>query len=416
MNTVATTLSSRLLILLAYVILAQPFASIAQTNAPAPLPPAAQEALNKGIIAAKVPDYLLATRYFEEARKAAPQAPIIYLNLGLAESRIPGRELRAIAWFGAYLASYSDAPNAAAVKEQIAVLEVRNQSNTSRLLKTLEDAANQIKKSKIWLEDQWFVPDARRDNLLKVAALWQASGDFPSALKTANSLPGDFYKSQVQTDIGFAQIKAGDLKGAQRTFTAAMRTAGRLSSGTFSSNRIMNIAVGHARTGDIAGALQSADSLQDDALKSQAQFNIALEQVRAGDVGESRITFMLADQTAERIQKPDVKSKIKLFFAEEKKRIDTGNTVNTSDQSTSQKPPPQHVITVSDWLKKLDDDNTSNDCPLSAAPFLDLSGYLKSLPSDDAEKIFNGMFDTAEKIVSAQNVIQQMLKKQGGEK
>ena len=51
---------------------AQPFAALAQTNAPAPLPPAAQEALNKGIIAAKVPDYPLAIRYFEEARKIAP--------------------------------------------------------------------------------------------------------------------------------------------------------------------------------------------------------------------------------------------------------------------------------------------------------------------------------------------------------
>ena len=68
---------------------------------PASLPPAAQEALNQGIIAAKVPDYLLAIRYFEDARKIAPAAPVVFLNLGIAESKIPGRELRAIAWFGA---------------------------------------------------------------------------------------------------------------------------------------------------------------------------------------------------------------------------------------------------------------------------------------------------------------------------
>src|SRR6266699_1493919 len=90
-----------LLVCLAFSGIAQPFAALAQTNAPAPLPAAAQEALNKGIIAAKVPDYLLAIRYFEEARKLAPQAPVIFMNLGLAESKIPGRELRAIAWFGA---------------------------------------------------------------------------------------------------------------------------------------------------------------------------------------------------------------------------------------------------------------------------------------------------------------------------
>lgn len=72
--------------------------------------------------------YLLAVRFFEEARKLAPEAPVIYLNLGLAESRIPGRELRAIAWFGAYLAANPTAPNAAAVKEQIAVLDVKTKA------------------------------------------------------------------------------------------------------------------------------------------------------------------------------------------------------------------------------------------------------------------------------------------------
>ena len=397
--------SVRLLILLTCMCLAQPFAALAQTNTPVPLPPAAQEALNNGILAAKLPDYLLAIRYFEEARKIDPHSPVVYLNMGLAESKIPGRELRAIAWFGAYLAANPGAPNSAAVKEQIAVLKVRNQSNTSRFLKTLEDAAKQIKESRVWLEDQWFIPDARRDNLLKVAALWQASGDFPSALKTANSFPSNFYKSQVQTDIGFAQIKAGDLKGAQRTFTAAMRTAGHLPSGSVSSNRIMHIAVGHARTGDIVGALQSADSLQDDDLKSQAQFNIALEQVRAGDAEGSLKTFMIADQTAERIQKPDVKSKTKLFFAKNRSH---------DSKPASAIPPLYPVITVSDWIKKLDDDNKNTDCPLNSEPFLDLTGYLKSLSSNDAEKIFNGMFSAAEKIVSAQNVIHQMLKQQEG--
>ena len=127
-----------LLVLLAFISIAPPFAALAQTNAPAPLPSAAQEALNKGILAAKVPDYPLAIRFFEEARKLAPQAPVIFMNLGVAESKMPGRELRAIAWFGAYLAAAPDAPNAAAVKEQIAVLEVRNRSNVSRLIKTVQ--------------------------------------------------------------------------------------------------------------------------------------------------------------------------------------------------------------------------------------------------------------------------------------
>ena len=116
---------------------------IAAVTVQAQLPPAAQEALDNGIIAAKVPDYVLAIRYFEEARKIAPNAPIIYFNLGLAESNLPSRELRAICWFAAYLAAEPKSPNAASVKERIQILKIKNQSNVSHLIQTMQDAAQQ---------------------------------------------------------------------------------------------------------------------------------------------------------------------------------------------------------------------------------------------------------------------------------
>jgi hypothetical protein len=112
-----------------------PVAMLAQTTAPAPLPLEAQAAVDKGVLAAKQQDYLLAVRYFQDARKLAPQAPEIYYDLGLAESKIPGRELRAIAWFGAYLAAIPDSANSAAVKAEIARLDVKSQSDLSRLIK-----------------------------------------------------------------------------------------------------------------------------------------------------------------------------------------------------------------------------------------------------------------------------------------
>ncbi len=61
----------------------------------AELAPDAQQAISKGIIAARQQDYLLAIRYFQDARKIAPDAPEIYYDLGLAESKIPGCELGA---------------------------------------------------------------------------------------------------------------------------------------------------------------------------------------------------------------------------------------------------------------------------------------------------------------------------------
>ena len=203
----------RLLIVAICFSLSQPFAAPAQTNDPAPLPSAAQEALNKGIIAARVPDYPLAIRYFEEARKLAPQAPVIFMNLGVAESKTPGRELRAIAWFGAYLAASPDAPNAAAVKEQIAVLEVRNQSNLSRLIKTVQDAAVKLPAT-TYRDGLFFV----NGSLPPVAILWAKAGDIKAALKVAELLEiKNNVKASTQRDISNAQAASGDIAGAQRT-------------------------------------------------------------------------------------------------------------------------------------------------------------------------------------------------------
>src|ERR1700720_475136 len=103
-------------ILIALVLTLAALPGMAQTTAPTPLSPEAQAAVDKGVLAAKQQDFLLAVRYFQDARKLAPQAPEIYFDLGLAESKIPGRELRSVAWFGAYLAVSPNAANAAAVK------------------------------------------------------------------------------------------------------------------------------------------------------------------------------------------------------------------------------------------------------------------------------------------------------------
>ena len=106
--------------------------TFAVTPSRADLPPDAQAAVDKGILAAKdAQDYLLAIRYFQDVRKIAPGEPDIYYKLGVAESNIPGRELRAICWLEAYLAVDPTVPNAAAVKKQIDILDVKSQSRAS---------------------------------------------------------------------------------------------------------------------------------------------------------------------------------------------------------------------------------------------------------------------------------------------
>ena len=290
--------------------LLQPFAAMAQTNAPAPLPPAAEEALTKGIIAAKVPDYLLAIRFFEEARKLAPQAPVIYLNLGLAESRIPGRELRAIAWFGAYLATYPDAPNAAAVKEQITVLDVRNQSNVSRLIKSVQDAANLLPDREV----APIVINFRQGSPLhKAAVLWARSGNSAAALQTAARIQDTYWRGWAQGAIGLARAEVGDKVGARELFVLATRTNEREPGGK--SITKMRVAEALAQMGDIADALRTADSIQDAWSGAFTKCLIADAQVDAGDMMGARQTLAGALQTADRVRDAQEKSSVYLSIA-----------------------------------------------------------------------------------------------------
>ena len=522
-----------------------------QTNAPAPLSPAAQEAVEKGITAAKLPDYPLAISCFEEARKLAPEAPVIYLNLGLAESKIPGRELRAMAWFGAYLAAYSDAPNAAAVKEQIAVLDEKNQTAVSRLLTTVQDAADKIagdsrseklaSVTQLWL-DFGDIAAARRTAALirgkskddketrskAEAHIAAANGDFEGARKVvASELAGCrdrifliwFAKQQVATgnlagakktladaakiacdfnpdpsvfhglQAGWAriaqiqvgmvdeQIEAGDIAGANKIADQIISKKGQNVS-SYKSSTLANIALAHAKNGaiasvkkslvaaeaaaglieidddfnrdqrdqvhrsitkaqamvgDMAEAQKVADSIEDGWIRAEAIEDIAVAQAKAGDSVAANNQIASAQKTIDRILKPKERSSALIELAEVQLNIGdkpgakattvaaqaAADTISSDDDKRAalasivnlrlKLGPSSSAVP---WLKNLDDDSKYDECPLNSAPVLDLTGYLKSLPTDNPDQIFDGVFDAAKQITSARQVITKMLKQQ----
>src|ERR1019366_3576967 len=160
----------------------------------------------KAVLATQQQDYMLATRYFQDARKIAPDAPDIYYNLGLAEAKIPGRELRAISWFGAYLAANPKSTSTAAIKDQIAALDVKSQSNLSHLIQSAQDAASQIADD-----------NSKAYNWGRVAGLWAESGDMTAAMKTADLIQDAGRKSQAQASIAEGQMSAGNFEGALET-------------------------------------------------------------------------------------------------------------------------------------------------------------------------------------------------------
>lgn len=297
-----TPATLRVLVTTLFVILAQPISAGAQTNSSAPLSPAAQEALNKGVIAAKAPDYLLAIRFFEAARKFAPQAPVIFLNLGLAESRIPGRELRAMAWFGAYLAAVPEASNAAAVKEQIAELDVKNQINLSRLLVSVQTAAALLSGTS----------SAQSFGLWAASGLWLKTGDIASAQKAADLIRHADSRTGALVAIAEAKFGAGDIAGARNAFVAAQRSAdlidrepsfGIVSAAGRQSERQATIVEGQTSIGDIAGAQRTADLIKPAHAhnKSRALTNIARARMKAGDVAGAQKTLADAQKSADLI-------------------------------------------------------------------------------------------------------------------
>lgn len=241
------------------------------------LPPAAQEALDNGIIAAKVPDYVLAIRYFEEARKIAPNAPIIYFNLGLAESKIPGRELRAICWFSAFLAADPNSANTAAVKEQIQILKIKSQSNVSRLLTNLQDAAVKMRTP-------------LGSGLDGIATMWAKSGDIETAFKTVALADDASRRDSAYSGIAYAQAKAGDIP-------SAIKTAGMIQKLWDRTHTFLNIAAVQIENNDSAGAessiaeaKKSADS-ETNWTKAHLLNEVGQMQIKAGNMTGAQSTL-----------------------------------------------------------------------------------------------------------------------------
>ncbi len=310
-RTSTSILGSRLLLVLAFTIFSQ-----YNSHAQATLPPAAEEALNKGIIAAKVPDYQLAIRFFEEARKLAPNSPTVLFNLGLAESKIPGRELRSIAFFQAYLALSPNASNAATIKEKSTELDIRNESNLAGFLRTVQNAASQM------------TGERRSYDLYFVVRLWADAGDVATA-KTASKLIEDpYFRSLAEGAIAESQVRSGDYDEANKT---------------------------------IAGAMGFVDQISVSEKKSRARITISDIQKRAV-----------------------------------RKNEDPGGTEKQGFVQT--------LPSASVWIGLVDDKT------LTSAPVMDLAGYLASItPSNEPQKVFESMRQTADMLVQARYLVKEML-------
>ncbi len=282
----------------------------------AELPPAAQSAVDNGIAAAKTQDYMLAVRYFEEARKVAPMAPEIYYDLGLAESKISGRELRAIAWFESYLAADKNATNAAAVSAQVNALDARSRDNVAKLLSSARQAATSKSRDEIFtsyslsevarvaaqagnvtfaLQIVDLLSSARdkAETLKNIACAQADAGDFQGAIANAGTIQGPLphWRTATLFYIGRLQAKAGD-------FSGALQTVQMMQTPEDKNNLRGTIAQAQADAGKTADALQTIDAIQEPPAKGSALLDVANAQVKRHNVIGAKQTLALALKAA----------------------------------------------------------------------------------------------------------------------
>lgn len=290
-----------------------------------------REFFEKGTAAAKQGDYPGALVSLNEALTHAPYAADIHYNMGLAESMIKGRELRAIAWLGAYLAARPDAPNAQAVKEQIATLQARSTVTLRGLGQLAEDVANDFKSgyhhynslyraSGVWagigdteaLERILSLisdPDHKGYALRLLVDAHLEVHDFAAAERYSELIQDMFTKCKAQAGIAEARVKAGDTDGARQTLAVLQAGVGLVKDAYYRSTLLAKIAEVQIKLGDVAAAKGTLAAAKEsialyDLCYSvvEAQCLIAEAEVRAGDVASAEETFVAARKNADQLR------------------------------------------------------------------------------------------------------------------
>lgn len=171
----------------------------------AKLSPEGQAAFNFGLTAVRQQNWKIAIRYFLDAQKTDPNASQVWYNLGLACAKQPGYEFRAIAWFKAYLLANPNAPNASAIRAEIAQLEIIYESRLTALIDPLESVARALVAGQGTAADPLTL--ARLGSMLAVMRL--DLGDSSGAARTVTLFGVAPLYTVHQTSVGAHVDEAG---------------------------------------------------------------------------------------------------------------------------------------------------------------------------------------------------------------
>lgn len=197
-----------------------------------------QEAMARGLSAARQQDFELAVKYFNQAKEADLYSPYVQFNLALAYEKAGGKELLAIACYRSFLAMAPRAANAEQVRKKIIDLEIKVESNIRKLIRTAKDASLTLgnyfereaatTKHYQYLKRTWGKKEAEeeknfyRDNQsrkpLEALSMAQVkAGDISGALETSQRIHNEGIQNEIKLKIVEIQIKKGEVAGARQT-------------------------------------------------------------------------------------------------------------------------------------------------------------------------------------------------------
>ncbi len=294
-----------------------------------PLPLEAQVNLDKGIDAAKAGDFKSALESFKAAWYKAPDSAVLFLNQGLAESRLPGRELRAIAWLSAYLAAHPAAPNKDAFQQTISELSKKDRANDVILKKSMVAAARvtgstyyvgvaqlKLAQALVRINDlagaEKVFAETEEGNNRNAVSLAVAEGraragnaagarELVAAMTASSNTTGNYQETMLALcDVAGAQLKAGDKEGSRASMALAAWYPYKWSDAFSATGAWTTLAKAQMKAGDKEDARASLKKAleyapKSDTLKEYLIAEVGALQAELGNLDDAHATFDMLD-------------------------------------------------------------------------------------------------------------------------
>jgi tetratricopeptide (TPR) repeat protein len=315
----------------------------------------------QGINAASGLLYRNALQYFEKAFTNSERYPwLTMFNAGVANSKIPGRELRAIAWFGGFMTS-EFVVNTSYFKSQIELLRERSHRTVISMLKKIQDVALRFsgyeremfmgQVATLWMQigDPQsakralnLIPNAAPDYTQSLLESYINNGDLLTAEKITDTIRDEKYRKLALIKLADAYLTNRDFTEAQRKITAVIGNDNSRENGRYgvlllpdAVNCLLKISTSRQLSGDTAGlnsnwilAEKTIDRIGSRFLYCQSLINLAEAKYATGRTDNATADFRKVLTEAELVE--DLNDKIIVFanIVSTLQRIGNGDQLN----------------------------------------------------------------------------------------